>query len=733
MKNFELSKYEEINKLLQTAEESIKNNSSNSLNLCNQALSESQKSGYLAGKAKSFELFGKYFEVNKNYDFAIENYKRSLNIWEQAGEKEEIAKILNTLGIAYYSKGNFTEAETLYQKALSMRSEYQNKEGLLAVYNNLALLYARMANYEKSLEFSLQALSIAETQDDIEQLAKAIDFVALNYYNLGKYKNSLEYYLRELKLYEGYEKVNENTILDIYFNIGKIYFALQDNDNALKYYQKALYFADKNQEEAKIAKIYSGIGSVYFELKNFDASLEFFNNALKIAEKNNNKLGQALLLNNIGLVYKNKGDLPKALDFCKRSLAIKNEMNIKEDLFFPITSIAEIQLKLGNIDEALIYANKALDIAEKEDQLKFLRDSYFLLFEIKQRKGNYAESLIYYQRYVSARDSLTSEEIRKMIAELNIKYETEKKETENNLLKRSKQIQFFLFLVLSGLILVLLFIVINRYRVKARSNKILKEMNDKIQRQHKELEDLIAQLKQKEEILVEANATKDKFFSIIAHDLKNPLQAITLSSEILVNNITYMTNEQLLNLSNNIHKAGSHISNLLDNLLQWSRSQLGRIEFKPTYVNLEKIIDDNINLLRENAFKKNIIIDKDLLGIEKVYGDQNMISTIIRNLLSNAIKFTPENGIITISAEMGRDSIKISVRDNGIGIDKENINKLFRIDTSFTTNGTSNESGTGLGLILCKEFVEKHKGKIWAESSEGKGTTFSFTLPYQSN
>jgi len=677
-------------------------------------------------------LFGKYFENNKNFDFAIENYKRSLNIWEQTGQKQEIAKLLNILGIVYYSKGNFTEAETLYQKALSMRSEINNKEGLIAVYNNLTLLYLKMGNYEKSLEFSLQALSLVESMDDTEQLARTIDLVALNYYQLGKFKNALEYYLRELQLYEKLENPPDNIILDIYFNIGKIYFSMQDFDKALKYYQKGLVKAEKKQDYIKLAKIYSGIGNVYVEQKNYNPALEFFNNALILAQKYNNKTGEALLLNNIGLVYKNKGNLTQALDYCKRSLEIKNKMGIKEDLFFPITSIAEINLKLGNVDEALIYANKALDIAEKEGQLMFLRDAYFLLFEIKQRKGNYAESLVYYQKYISSRDSLASEEMRKMMAELNIKYETEKKEAENNLLKKSKQIQFFLFIILSGLILVLLLIVINRYRVKARANKKLKEMNEKIQMQHNELEKLIAQLQQKEEILLEANATKDKFFSIIAHDLKNPLQAITLSSEILVNNITYMTNEQLINLSNNIHKAGSHITNLLDNLLQWSRSQLGRMEFNPTYVNLEKIIDDNINLLRENAYKKNIIIDKDLLGIEKVYGDQNMISTIIRNLLSNAIKFTPENGIITISAEMGRDSIKISVKDNGIGIEKDNLNKLFRIDTSFTTNGTANEAGTGLGLVLCKEFVEKHNGKIWAESSEGKGTTFSFTLPYLS-
>jgi signal transduction histidine kinase len=231
-------------------------------------------------------------------------------------------------------------------------------------------------------------------------------------------------------------------------------------------------------------------------------------------------------------------------------------------------------------------------------------------------------------------------------------------------------------------------------------------------------------------VLSEANATKDKFFSIIAHDLKNPLHAIILSSDLLMNKYEAMNSEQLNSLIKNIHSAGAHLSSLLENLLQWSRTQNGKINFEPKPVDLFTIIEENFALMDVNARKKNIFMHSNINPNTYALADSNMLKTIFRNLISNAIKFSHQDSRVIIDIDESDDYFfEISVIDKGIGINQEDIQKLFRIDVHHTTIGTSNEKGTGLGLILCKEFVELIGGRIHAESQINNGSTFTVTLP----
>ena len=172
---------------------------------------------------------------------------------------------------------------------------------------------------------------------------------------------------------------------------------------------------------------------------------------------------------------------------------------------------------------------------------------------------------------------------------------------------------------------------------------------------------------------------------------------------------------------------------LLMNLMEWSRSQTGRMDFHPDYFELVEFLGDIVPLFDDIAGQKSISITSDYPPNAMVFADQAMISTVFRNLISNAIKFTQSGGKITLTIRPNHEGVLVSVEDSGIGIPQNMICKLFRIDQSYSTTGTNNEEGTGLGLILCKEFVEKHGGTIWVESEEGKGSTFNFTLPYKSN
>lgn len=235
-------------------------------------------------------------------------------------------------------------------------------------------------------------------------------------------------------------------------------------------------------------------------------------------------------------------------------------------------------------------------------------------------------------------------------------------------------------------------------------------------------------LRQSEEKLRELNAQKDKFFSIIAHDLRSPFNAIMGISELLIERVEEKDYEGIDEYAKIIGQSSQKALDLLVNLLDWARAHTGRMEFSPANFELVDLIEENIMLFDVIAGQKAITINKTLLPGLMVFADKQMISTVLRNLISNAIKFTGQDGKISLSAEKRENEILVSVSDNGIGIARDRIERLFRIDYSESTHGTNNEKGTGLGLILCKEFVEKHGGKIWAESEKDKGSTFHFTL-----
>ncbi|KUO59639.1 hypothetical protein APF79_05710 [bacterium BRH_c32] len=231
------------------------------------------------------------------------------------------------------------------------------------------------------------------------------------------------------------------------------------------------------------------------------------------------------------------------------------------------------------------------------------------------------------------------------------------------------------------------------------------------------------------EELRQLNMTKDKFFSIIAHDLRNPFITILGFSELLLSDFQELTEEEKIYYIEEMQNSANLSHNLLQNLLQWSRSQTGRIDFSPRVINIHNMVMQNFELLKQTAAKKGISLINEVDEVINIEADEDMTDTIFRNLITNAIKFTPDGGSIKINALPEGSMALINVIDSGVGMDEDTKSKLFRLDVNHSSLGTSQEKGTGLGLILCKEFVEKHNGKIWVESSKGEGTTFTFTLP----
>ncbi len=234
------------------------------------------------------------------------------------------------------------------------------------------------------------------------------------------------------------------------------------------------------------------------------------------------------------------------------------------------------------------------------------------------------------------------------------------------------------------------------------------------------------------EELMALNASKDKFFSIVAHDLKGPFQPLLGSTELLAEMTESLTLQEIKEIGQSLHRSAKNVYHLLESLLTWSRLQQGRMEYEPNKLNLKQIADQICQLLGATSTAKNIILQSNVKPGIFVYADEYMLNTIIRNLTNNALKFTKSGGRVTLSAQPHGDSaewVEVWVADNGVGMHETDMAKLFKIEVHHSTLGTAKEIGTGLGLVMCQEMVQKHGGRIWVESELGRGTTFKFTLP----
>ncbi|PKL82885.1 MAG: hypothetical protein CVV24_07770 [Ignavibacteriae bacterium HGW-Ignavibacteriae-3] len=267
------------------------------------------------------------------------------------------------------------------------------------------------------------------------------------------------------------------------------------------------------------------------------------------------------------------------------------------------------------------------------------------------------------------------------------------------------------------------------YRGILRDITESKKNEDKLKQLVERLEFVNKQLSKSEVELKNTNATKDKFFSIIAHDLRSPFSSLLSFSEFLIEDIETLDKTETKLFAEKIHEAARNVFSLLENLLQWSKIQSGKIPYSPISFNAAFKINQVITLLSNNAKSKNIKIVNEILNNTIVFADEDMMFSVVQNLLSNAIKFTRQGGIIIFKSAILENEIEISISDNGVGIKEADLQKLFRLDAHHTTYGTNDEKGSGLGLLLCQEMIERNRGKIRVSSILNEGTTFTFSLP----
>ena len=621
----------------------------------------------------------------------------------------------------------------------SALSNYYNKKAFqLAIANNQLPEQAKSVYYSAKIHFTARdftdairlyekALPMFRLVKDTMMMTTCYSYIGISNFNMSKSKESIVSYIEGLKL----SKNDPDYSAELMANIGLVHDAMDNTNEAIVYYRKALRINQSIKDSGSMAIDYDYLGGAYDRLKMPDSSVVNFHKALYLFKKTRNANRYAVSLSNIANVYPNYPDsLDKAINYF--NMAWKKFQEIGW-LYYEVDirqGIANVLSKQGKFDEAITDYNKSLHLAQKYKRELFIRKVIYLgLSETYQKKGDYKHALdnhILYSQYI---DSIGEKQKFEQIANLEKQYETEKKErrilqlqTNQELtdiqLRKNKQLKLLGF-VAALLLLLIIFFISKKYLDKIKLNQLLEEKNRQIEQSEQELSQL--------------NAAKNKFFSIIAHDLKNPIHTLMGYSYLLSKSYDKYSEVERRKFSVDIYQSTNNIFRLLENLLEWSKSQTGRLNFKPIETEFCRILENSISVLSPMAALKKIqmtfVCNVDL----KVFADPFMIETVLRNLINNAIKFTPKNGSIHITVERIENEVLIIVRDSGVGISEEDLQNLFHIDSKVKRKGTNNEDGSGIGLILCNEFIIKNNGKFWAASKPGQGSSFSFTIPAYEN
>lgn len=582
-------------------------------------------------------------------------------------------------------------AEFKVNQMLSCIDTSEHKSEMAELLRIKGLISYYRTNYSEALSYFIRSKQkYIEASDTIGE-AKALNNIAIVYSSQNLYELSLKLQLEILSL-----RISCNDSLNMagsYNNIGLDYNNLNDHEKALFYYQKAIDSEKKYGDLKTLTMYLYNVGNLYMDQNEMDSAYLYF----QLSLKNGLHDGDIQYLSNI---YTYLGDY--------------------------YLRIKEYSKAVSNLEKGFVYAKKSGVVYDIQSTANLLQKAYAAKNDFKNAYNTLA-------LYTQIKDSSDQKALLKQLA--SIEYESElnkkmainqialeKKEIETQLYIRKQHEQRNIAIFTVFFITFIAFILYRAYKRKAEAHLILEQQNEEILAQKEETETQRDKIK-------ELNHTKDKFMAIIAHDLRNPLAGITQLSDIMKRDFKEMELDKIQLYVSQINQASVQTSNLLDNLLQWAMVQVGKMYPQPEIININDIIHENIELYKTNIQQKNQLVLEKFNDNPMVYADRQMTTTVVRNLINNALKFTPNDGHIIISTKQVGEMMQITVKDNGIGIQKDDIPLLFNPSVNKKQIGTSKEKGNGLGLLLCIEFVHRNCGEIWAESIFGEGSKFIFTLP----
>lgn len=589
---------------------------------------------------------------------------------------------------------------------------------------------------DESLAYAKEAYSLSQQINYRKGTGESLNNIGWGYYRKGDYTKSFENSLSALKINEGLNE-KKQTIKSL-MTIGAVYNQQKNYTSSLIYFEKALETSRQIDDSAGIGRALGNLAYTAFKANLVDKALDYANKAFECNTKTNNKYLLSFTLRTLGDIYKTKSNRAKALKFFFESLKLAKEIKINFLIITNYNRIGEVFKEQKNWPDAISYYEKAITSAQSNGFRGELAESYLSISQVYHSLNNYPKAFNYQTKYLQLHDTLYNEKNSKDIALLQTQFETKAKEAEIRLLKKDRQItadkikaqQLVSVILIIGLVCIIALVIalVLKNRDKQAANLLLTKQKDELSQQKEAITQQREELLQKTEELHQASALKNKVFSILSHDLRSPIQTLIGTMKLMDEKI--LSAEEFEFIRSNFIRQLISLNTTLENLLQWSKSQMeGENKPKTGLLNLNDIVQQNINLLWEVAQQKHIQLVNNIGNEIKAMGDEQQIGIVMRNLINNAIKFTHENGNVTIDALIKGNEVKVWVKDTGIGMGPSQMQKLFNLNTHFTSYGTNKEKGTGIGLLLCKDFVEKNNGSIGAESQPGEGSTFYFFLP----
>ncbi|NOX47728.1 MAG: tetratricopeptide repeat protein [Chlorobi bacterium] len=699
------------------------------------------------------DLIWEYFKTNPSK--SIFYGKEAIKLSSKLGDSAMLAYSYRYTGIGYKMTGMYDEALDYYFKSLDLLQSIGNAKSIAKAQISIGNIYGELGRYDDAKKYLKNALATARMEHDSGMMTRTSMALGIIFHRNMEFDSAFKYYDKSEQIAVILQ--NEKDLSILFSNIGLYYSNLKDHNKALSYYNKSLKLKEGIQDKYGKANVMTNIGADYVSLGKYSKALNYLEESMKISNeidaidlKKNNYL-------NLSELYEKKGDYKKALKnhhlFTELKDSIFNEKSeshiaqlialnkLNEHLAENKNLIDDNRIQILKINQqrtiglfliiTVIGATITIVILlklyhTKKKNLDFIHkviNSLTHPFYVINPKDNSIELSNKAARQetipMSMRCKTVKREIDKPCAGKNCKCSIEqitktKKafHAENIKILIDKKERYFE---------IHSFPVFNK---KGELEKIIEYNRDITKRKLAEIA-----VKQSERKLRSVNEAKDKLFSILAHDIKNPFTFLIGISDLLIEDPSVFSEEEKHEIYQKINDTSTQTHKLFETLMEWARAQTGRLKCEPERINMKELIVEIEETLQVFAKNKNIrlstICEKEIFA----HADKNMVKTILRNLGMNAVKFTAKEGKIDLGVQYANKHVEVYVSDTGIGMPKELTEKLFSLGGNISRNGTANETGLGIGLVLSKELVEKSKGKIWVESEAGKGSRFTFTLP----